>query len=111
MAKLDDERRMAGFPPYSRMISIIVRDKYEGRVWRACSELEKELRAARIIDFMGPVAPVVERVAGVQSRVFWIKVARDRSSGPLRRALAAAVEKVRSLIRPEVDIIIDVDPL
>ena len=59
-----DERKTFNYPPYVRMISITVKDSYEGRVWNVCRLIREAADAVGIRDIAGPTAPAVDMVGG-----------------------------------------------
>lgn len=107
--KMLEERRKYGFPPYVRMVTIDVRDIYEGRMWRATRLLESQLRSAGL-SFAGPMRPIVDKKMGQFISIFWIKLSRDSRQRAHKRTIAECVEKCR-IDFPSTDIVIDVDPL
>ncbi|MFW6363095.1 MAG: replication restart helicase PriA [Spirochaeta sp.] len=61
-----DVRRMTGFPPFSRMIRLVIRGKQQTAVYRAIEDLNARLRAAGRFpgDCMGPTECPLGRIAG-----------------------------------------------
>ena len=104
------QRRTFAFPPYVRLISLTVRDKYEGRVFTMAGEIKSRLAKMQNIDFMGPMTPAVNKVQGYFMAVFWVKLAKNATAKSAKRRVAALVEEMRGFMKPPVDIVIDVDP-
>ena len=104
------QRRTFAFPPYVRLISLTVRDKYEGRVFTMAGEIKSRLAKMQNIDFMGPMTPAVNKVQGYFMAVFWVKLAKNATAKSAKRRVAALVEEMRGYMKPPVDIVIDVDP-
>ena len=104
------QRRTFSFPPYVRLISLTVRDKYEGRVFTMAGEIKSRLAKMQNIEFMGPMTPAVNKVQGYFMAVFWVKLAKNATAKSAKRRVAALVEEMRGFMKPPVDIVIDVDP-
>ena len=104
------QRRTFAFPPYVRLISLTVRDKYEGRVFTMAGEIKSRLAKMQNIEFMGPMTPAVNKVQGYFMAVFWVKLAKNATAKSAKRRVAALVEEMRGFMKPPVDIVIDVDP-
>jgi primosomal protein N' (replication factor Y) len=105
-----EQRRIFSFPPYVRMISLTVRDRYEGRVFRMADEIKSRLAKMSGIEFMGPMAPAVSKVQGYFLAVFWVKLAKKASAKAAKQRVATLVEEMRGYMKPPVDIVVDVDP-
>jgi primosomal protein N' (replication factor Y) len=104
------ERQAFAYPPYVRLISVTVKDRYEGRVWNVCRLIEEAAKAIGIRDIAGPTAPAVDLVAGEHIRQFWIKLLRDRNLAATKRALYMRVDQIEREFKGHTTLIIDVDP-
>lgn len=104
------QRRTFAFPPYVRLISLTVRDKYEGRVITMSGEIKTRLSKLPDIEFMGPMTPAVNKVQGYFMSVFWVKLAKNATARAAKQRVAALVEEMRGFMKPPVDIVVDVDP-
>ena len=105
-----EQRKLFGFPPYVRMIQLTVRNASAEELRHTCNLLSRALKNAGLKDISDPIAPAVDRVAGMYIRIIWIKLPRTASGQSKKAAIAAAVEQVR-LSASSSEIIIDVDPL
>jgi primosomal protein N' (replication factor Y) len=105
------ERKAFAYPPYVRMISITVKDVYEGRVWNVCRLIQEAAREIGIADIAGPVTPAVDVVAGEHIAQFWIKLPRTSTLAATKRALYERVEAIADDFKGRTTLIIDVDPL
>lgn len=110
-AGLLEERRQFAYPPYVRMISVTVKDRYEGRVWNVCRLVKEAAEVAGIADIAGPVAPAVDVVAGEHIAQFWIKLPRSRGLAAAKQAFAQRLEQIERDFKGHTGIIVDVDPL
>ena len=104
------ERKAFAYPPYVRMISITVKDRYEGRVWNVCRLIREAAGQVGIADIAGPVTPAVDVVAGEQIAQFWIKLPRSRTLATVKRALYARLDQIDRNFKGHTTILIDVDP-
>lgn len=110
-AGLLEERRRFGYPPYVRMISVTVKDRYEGRVWNVCRLVREAAESAGIADIAGPVTPAVDVVAGEHIAQFWIKLPRSRGLAAVKQAFAARLEQIERDFKGRTAVVVDVDPL
>ena len=104
------QRRTFSFPPYVRLVSLTVRDRYEGRVFRMADEIKTRLSGMPDIEFMGPMTPAVNKVQGFFMTVFWVKLAKNAAARTAKQRVAALVDELRGFMKPPVDIVVDVDP-
>ncbi len=95
------------FPPYVRLVNILVRDRGEERVEALASRVAEVLRGVECLELTGPFSPQIDRVRGMNIRAFYIKFARNRSLGAGKRHLA---EKLAKFIERG-NVVVDVDPL
>ncbi len=110
-----EERRVVGlgYPPFSRLVSIVVRGREESDVIRAASRLASFLDdgAAKMSDapdILGPAPAPLERIKGVFR---WQVIVRGRG-GSARALVAGALSQKRTLKLPSsVTLAVDVDPL
>lgn len=109
-ATLLEQRRVFTFPPFVRLISLTVRDNYEGRVFTIASEIKARLSKMSGIEFMGPMTPAINKIQGYFITVFWIKLAKNASAKAAKKRVSAMIEDLRTFIKPPVDIVVDVDP-
>ncbi len=103
------ERRLFGYPPYVRMISITVRDSSEGQLWHICRDL-KQILSSKGIDFAGPATGQIEFSGGMHIRQFWLKLPRNAALAATKADLQAALEDLLLRYRHKPHITVDVDP-
>ena len=106
-----EERRQFAYPPYVRMISVTIKDRYEGRVWNVCRLVKEAADAVGIADIAGPITPAVDVVAGEHIAQFWVKLPRSRGLAAAKRAFADRLEQIERDFKGQTGIIVDVDPL
>ena len=110
-ADLLAERRQFNYPPFVRMISITVKDKYEGRVWNVSRLVREAAEAAGFTDIAGPFTPAVDVVAGEHIAECWIKMPRTRNLATIKRTFYDRIDRIEKDFKGRTAIIIDVDPL
>lgn len=109
-----EERRLFGYPPYTRLIHIILKDKNLRRVESYSQELVATLAAEPALAGMplvGPYAPVVDRIADEYIRQIRIMLPRDKSLGSRKGALASAVNHFEKKHHYTGHLVLDVDPI
>jgi primosomal protein N' (replication factor Y) len=98
-------RRVFHYPPYTRLIQLIVRDKNRDRALAAISGLTAELTGhplARGVRFSGPAPAPLERLRGEWR---FQLLARSADGRALHRLMKEVLPK-----NPPYDLVIDVDP-
>ena len=115
-ADLLAERKLFGYPPYTRLIHITLKDSNEKRL----DYLSKELRNALLAAFaeadtppavIGPYAPAVDRIAGESIRQLRVMLARNKALTALKRTLAQAVSTFGKERKYAAHMAVDVDPV
>ena len=110
------ERKLFGYPPYTRLIHITLKDSNEKRL----DYLSKELRNALLAAFaeadtppavIGPYAPAVDRIAGESIRQLRVMLARNKALTALKRTLAQAVSTFGKERKYATHLAVDVDPV
>lgn len=98
------EREAAGYPPFRRLVNIVLSGEDARAVREASDEVRERLRPLEDRStIMGPVDCAVERALGRWRRHLLIKLPAKASAGPVGEALLGFVPK-------GVQIVIDVDP-
>ncbi len=104
------ERRAFSYPPYTRMVAIIVKDSDPARLSSMSAALASELGAIPV-SVTGPYAPSVDRIAGQYIRHLRILLQRDRTLKSKKKEIGATVSSFERKNRYAGHIVIDVDPL
>jgi primosomal protein N' (replication factor Y) len=115
------ERHDFNFPPFSRIIEITFRDKYEDRAQRMALKLAGLLNqhfrsagarrtALEASPVTGPYAPVVDRIADQYIRTIRVSLRKDRDLTKHKKALRSIVAAFEKTERYIDHISIDVDP-
>ena len=110
------ERRLFGYPPYTRLVHITLKDSNEKRL----EYLSKELRSALLAAFsdvdtppavVGPYAPAVDRIAGESLRQIRVSFPRNKALTTLKSTLAQAVSDFGKERKYTTHVTLDVDPV
>jgi primosomal protein N' (replication factor Y) len=103
-----DARRELGFPPFTRLIRLVLRGKRKGAAGKAADGLARPLAAAlgSAGELLGPAECPIARISGSWRSHL---IVRCRAFGPAHEAVARTLEAWR---RPAgVHVEVDVDPL
>ena len=115
-ADLLAERKLFGYPPYTRLVHISLKDSNEKRL----DFLSKELRNALLAAFsgadtppavVGPYSPAVDRIAGESIRQIRVSFPRNKALTTLKRTLSQAVTDFGKERKYAAHITVDVDPV
>jgi primosomal protein N' (replication factor Y) len=110
------ERKLFGYPPYTRLVHVTLRDSNEKRL----EFLSKELFGALMAAFsgvstppavVGPYAPAVDRIAGESIRQIRVSFPRNKALTTLKKALSDAVSDFGRERKYLAHITLDVDPI
>ena len=102
------ERKEFNFPPYTRIIEITLRDRFEDRVSRDASELAGRLQET--FDVTGPYTPGVDKVADRYIRAIRISLKKDRNLSNNKKRLTGIVHDFEKSLKHESPITVNVDP-
>ena len=105
------ERKLFHYPPFFRLVKIIVKHKNLQTVERAAQQLADELRTSRLFIVLGPEFPVVARIQLWHHKEIWLKISRKQDLDLVKTTILCAVETVKHLPSNSNCIMnIDVDP-
>ena len=115
---LMQERKDFGYPPFTRIINLTVRDASEESAENMSRQLAEDIRTALtgnggVPDFetvTPPYRPPVDKVAGSYIRTIRITLKKDRQMHRLKKAVAGTVSGFEERQRYRGHIVIDVDP-
>ena len=117
------ERKMFGYPPYSRVIGLIIKDYNQGRVDLMSQKLAEAVRSALGVrqtfapgtltgpSVIGPYSPAVDKISGQNIRQIRVLLPKDRSLSRNKTTLDAAVALFEKERRYSGHIALDVDPV
>ena len=100
------ERRIAGYPPFTRMVKVAIHDKSEARLKLMTRNLAERLGSIGL-KMEGPYTPSMEPMA----REMRILLPRDKSLVQKKAAMAEAITAFEQDYKYSSHIVIDVDPV
>ena len=122
MARFLGERKMFGYPPYSRVIGVIIKDYNQPRVDLLSRELAEAIRGALGVrlsfapgiqngpNVIGPYSPAIDKISNQNIRQIRVLLPKDRSLVRNKETLEAAVERFEKEKKYSGHIALDVDP-
>lgn len=111
-SQLEDRRRY-GYPPFTRLIIIYMKGRYEDRLDAMVAKYVQQLRYTFGERVLGPEAPPIGRVKNMFIRQVLLKVEREASTSEIRRLLGIIQSKLSQDIQEFSRIVFyyDVDPM
>ncbi len=110
--KLLAERKQFGYPPFTRVIKIVMRSRDKGTLAASSLQLGEMLRGRFGRRVLGPVAPLIDRVRGEYRVELMLKIEVESSFSRARALLREEIAKLRTNKQfHNVTIICDVDIL
>lgn len=122
MARFLGERKQFGYPPYSRVIGVVIKDYNQARVDLLSRDLGEYLRGALAVkvsfapgvqngpNVIGPYSPAIDKISNQNIRQIRVLLPKDRSLARNKETLAAAVERFEKEKKYSGHIALDVDP-
>lgn len=122
MARFLGERKLFGYPPYSRVIGVVIKDYNQARVDLLSRDLGEYLRGALAVkvsiapgvqngpNVIGPYSPAIDKISNQNIRQIMVLLPKDRSLARNKETLAAAVERFEKEKKYSGHIALDVDP-
>jgi primosomal protein N' (replication factor Y) len=105
------ERKKFGYPPFVRLIKIVLKHKDDAIVAEAATQLSLGLNAMEGIYVLGPEVPYIPRINNYYLRQFLIKLERKPSSVEQKEAIYSFTRKFFSQQKfQSVRCVLDVDP-
>lgn len=114
LARFLEERKVFGYPPYSRVIGIVIKDYSEARAGFMSSELFRAIRSSGMnsaVKVIGPYAPEVDKVSGQHIRCIRVLLPKDKALASNKAALASSVALFEKEKKYAGHISLDVDPV
>ena len=106
-----DERRDAGYPPFARLVTLLVDGTAEGEVEASATALAERARALageRDIRVLGPAPQALSRLRG---RYRWHVLLKGAAGAPLREIAATLLAESERPGQGRTRVIADVDPI
>lgn len=90
------ERSMYGYPPYSRLVSVMLRHSDRDTLYAGARRFGDLLRPSFRERLLGPQPPTVERIKGEFALVYLLKVPRETPVSLVRGTLQKAIKALSS---------------
>jgi len=105
------ERKLFHYPPYTRLVKIILRHRDYKRADYAASALSVLLKRQFNGRVLGPESPVIGRVQNWFRKEIWVKIEKDNSMKNKKNEIMEDISRIKSLPNNSGLIIsVDVDP-
>ncbi|WP_321368695.1 primosomal protein N' [uncultured Draconibacterium sp.] len=106
-----EERQLFKYPPFYRLVKIVVKHKNVQTVDRAANQLAQQLKKHKQLVVMGPEYPLISRIQLWHHKEIWIKIDRKLNLDLVKKEITAAVKAVKHLPANSSCVFnIDVDP-
>ena len=107
------DRKKFGYPPYTRLIIIYMKGRYEDKLYKLAQQYATQLRKTFGQRILGPEAPLISRVKNMYIQQIMLKVERDASTQEVRRLLTLIQQQMQQDIQEFARIVFyyDVDPV
>lgn len=106
------ERKAFGYPPFTRLITIILKDKSEARLQYMASILASEVsRDTAGSRLEGPYAPAIDKLADNHIRHIRLVLPRDSRLAATKRSILQTISNFEKARKYPGHIVIDVDPV
>lgn len=111
-----EERRMFRYPPYTRIVNLVLKDPNPERLERFAGTLSLMLRGAGAVPGEGvevtpPFAPAVDRINDEYLRIIRISLPKDRNLSANKAAIATILRNFSAERKYDSHITVDVDPV
>lgn len=90
------ERAMYGYPPYSRLVSLMLRHPERDTLYAGARKFGELLRRSFGELLLGPQPPVVEKIKGEFALAYLLKVPRGRPMSAVREKIREAMKSLSS---------------
>lgn len=106
-----NERNLFKYPPFYRLIKLVIKHKAIETVERASETLARELRKNHALIVLGPEYPLISRIQLWYQKEIWIKIDRRHNTDNIKSFIIQTVQTTKQLPNYSNCIInIDVDP-
>jgi primosomal protein N' (replication factor Y) len=107
------ERKLFGYPPYSRVIGVVFKDYNPDRIDAMSRAFGQTLRARlpNVLSIEGPYSPAIDKISGQHIRHLRVLLRKDKALAANKKALAETVEAFERERRYSGRIALDVDPV
>lgn len=104
------ERKLFRYPPYFRLIKVVVKHKNADRLELAANHLATNLKKIFKTNVLGPEYPVISRIQNWYQKEIWVKLDRNNKLDNSKKLIINEIAKIKSqpnntnlLIFPDID--------
>lgn len=105
-----EERKRFGYPPFSRLVKIILKHRVQDTLDQAANYLAQQIRNTVKETVMGPEYPLVSRIQNLYLKALLVKIERGNLSAVKNQILSCALEMNGKQEFRAVQCTLDVDP-
>jgi primosomal protein N' (replication factor Y) len=106
-----EERKLFNYPPFCRLISIVIKHKDRAKLNELSALLSEDLRSKFGSRILGPEFPVIARVQLWYIKNILIKIEKDKPLVKAKKLINEAIEKMEKVKgASSLKISVDVDP-
>jgi primosomal protein N' (replication factor Y) len=107
-----EERKLFRYPPWYRLIKLIIKHKKVDIVNKVASHLAEKLRSFPVWTVLGPEYPLIPRMQSLYNKEIWLKTGRDIAPAKAKSIITESIREVKQKRDCSSCIInIDVDPM
>ncbi len=107
-----EERKFFNYPPFYRVINIVLKHRDKTELDRIAGEAAKALRSKFGKRLLGPEYPAINRIKQLYMKQMWLKLEREISVTNAKQQMQQILDEVKSRTgNKSIQIIIDVDPM
>jgi primosomal protein N' (replication factor Y) (superfamily II helicase) len=104
------ERKQFKYPPFYRIIAIILKHRDHSDLDKISEELSNDLKVRFGRRVLGPESPVINRIKSLYIKNIWLKIEREVSVISVKRQMQEIIGELKSRHK-SIIISIDVDPM
>lgn len=106
------ERQLFRYPPYYRLVKVVMKHQNRDRLNAAANLLAEKLRKHFGINILGPEYPLVGRIQNWYQKEIWVKLERDAKLALSKKKIADEMKALKALPNNgALQVFADVDPM
>ncbi|MGQ8337586.1 replication restart helicase PriA [Sunxiuqinia sp. A32] len=106
------DRRMFKYPPFYRLVKIVMKHKNNSRLDLAANHLAMILRKRFGQNVLGPEYPVINRIQNWYQKEIWVKLPKNHKTGLAKKEIQAEITRLKSLPNnSNLIVYADIDPM
>lgn len=106
------ERQLFKYPPYYRLIKVVMKHQNRDRLNAAAAILAEKLRKNFGFNILGPEYPLVGRIQNLYQKEIWVKLERDQKLALSKKKIFDEMKALKALPNHgNLQVFADVDPM